>query len=382
LGLILSLSIVHTADWQLGKPFGSIEGDAAAVLREQRYDTIRRIGEEATKRSAAAVLVAGDVFDSVTTPDQVIRRALETMKSFSGPWVLLPGNHDPLRAESPWTHLKTIGHPENVIPAVTPAPIIIADGNLAVLPAPLTRKHEPDDVTRWMDNAETPPGAFRVGLAHGSVTNRLPEPDGDVVNQIADDRAETAKLDYLALGDWHGTVEIAPRTWYSGTPEPDRFPRNDPGNILVVTLESEKAPQVEKVAVSRFHWHRLEIALGAGGDVDATAAVEEEIAAEVNEAEIALLHLRLSGTVDLATRLRIETLLDEWQARLRYLYRDLSGLVDEPSDDDLDLIDHGGFVRAAVDRLKTLAEDPAVSERDAARTALRILYFEHVAGGS
>ena len=39
-------------------------------------------------------------------------------------------------------------------------------------------------------------------------------------------------------------------------------------------------------------------------------------------------------------------------------------------------------VRAAVDRLKTLAEDPAVSERDAARTALRILYFEHVAGGS
>ena len=70
-----------------------------------------------------------------------------------------------------------------------------------------------------MDAAETPRDAVRVGLAHGSVANRLPE--GDAKNEIAEDRATTANLDYLALGDWHGTMEIAPKTWYSGTPEPD-----------------------------------------------------------------------------------------------------------------------------------------------------------------
>ena len=62
----------------------------------------------------------------------------------------------------------------------------------------------------------------------------------------------------------------------------------------------------------------------------------------------------------------------------KYLHRDLEGLVDEPSPDDLDTIDRSGFVRTAVDRLKAKADDSADSERDVARTALRILYIEHL----
>ena len=50
------------------------------------------------------------------------------------------------------------------------------------------------------------------------------------------DRAATARLDYLALGDWHGTRRIDARTWYSGTPEPDRFKANEPGNVLQVDI--------------------------------------------------------------------------------------------------------------------------------------------------
>ncbi len=374
------LTVIHTADWQLGKPFGSIQGDAAAVLREQRYETVRRIGKEATARAAVAVLVAGDVFDSVTISDQVIRRALEAMKSFAGAWVLLPGNHDPIRAESPWTRLEALGLPENVIPAIESSPIMLAEGKLAVLPAPLTRKHEPDDITAWMDEAVTPADAVRVGLAHGSVANRLPEADGDAANRIADDRAASAKLDYLALGDWHGTVEIAPKTWYSGTPEPDRFPRNDPGNLLVVTLGEGDAPKVDKVPVGSFQWRRLEIPLSIGGEASAADILAAGLDAAVTEPELTLLRLRLTGTVDLATRHRIEILLDEWEARLRYLDRDLADLIDEPSDDDLDLIDHSGFVRVAMDQLRTLADDPTAPERDAARRALGILYHEHVTG--
>src|ERR1035437_10328239 len=134
------------------------------------------------------------------------------MKAYNGPWVLLHGNHVPALSESPWTRIERFGRPANVILALAPETILLANVRLAVLPAPLTRKNEPDDVTRWMDAAETPVGSVRVGLAHGSISNRLPE--GDAKNEIADNRAASAKLDYLALGDWHGTTEIAPRTWY------------------------------------------------------------------------------------------------------------------------------------------------------------------------
>ena len=375
----MAFTLIHTADWQLGKPFGSIEGDTAALLREERFAVVKRIASLATVRDVDAVFVAGDVFDSVTTPDQVIRRALEAMKDYGGAWVLLPGNHDPALSESPWTRIARIGRPDNVILALAPEPILLAGGKLALLPAPLTRKNEPDDITRWMDAAETPPGARRVGLAHGSISNRLPE--GDAKNEIADDRAITSKLDYLALGDWHGAMEIAPRTWYSGTPEPDRFPRNDPGNILVVTIDGGgdgAVPSVEKVAVGRFQWRRCEISCGVGGEEDPASGIETMIEGVAVRPEDTLLHLSVSGTMDLAGRRRIESCLDAWQARLRYLHRDLERLIDEPSRDDLDTIDRSGFVRAAVDVLKAKADDPADPERDVARTALRILYVEHI----
>jgi DNA repair exonuclease SbcCD nuclease subunit len=376
----LSIKFIHSADWQLGKPFGSIEGDTAALLREERFEVVKRIAALANERHVDAVIVAGDVFDSATTPDQVIRRALEALKAYNGSWVLLPGNHDPALSESPWTRIERIGRPENVILALAPETILLANGRLAVLPAPLTRKNEPDDMTRWMDAAETPLGSVRVGLAHGSISNRLPE--GDAKNEIADDRAATANLDYLALGDWHGTTEIAPKTWYSGTPEPDRFPRNDPGNVLVVTIEEHGAiPTVEKVAVGQFHWRRCEVACGVSGDEDLASAIEAAIEGVAGNPDATLLHLTVSGTVDLAGRRRVDACLDAWQARLKYLYRDLDSLVDEPSADDLDAIDKSGFVRAAVNRLKAEADDPANPEREIARTALRILYIEHVEAG-
>jgi DNA repair exonuclease SbcCD nuclease subunit len=202
----LSITFLHTADWQLGKPFGSIEGDPAAILREERFEAVKRIAALARDRQVDAVLVAGDVFDGTTAADQVLRRALDAMSASEGHWVLLPGNHDPALPESPWTRLQAIGIPENIVLALACEPIVLADDRLAVLPAPLTRKSEPDDVTQCMNEVETQSDVVRVGLAHGSISNRLPE--GDARNEIAEDRAITAKLDYLALGDWHPDPRI------------------------------------------------------------------------------------------------------------------------------------------------------------------------------
>lgn len=376
----MSITLIHSADWQLGKPFGSIEGDTAALLREERFEVVKRIAALANERHVDAVIVAGDVFDSATAPDQVIRRALEAMKDYKGSWVLLPGNHDPALAESPWTRIERIGRPANVILALAPEKILLASGRLAVLPAPLTRKNEPDDITGWMDAVETPIDSIRVGLAHGSIANRLPE--GDAKNKIADDRADTANLDYLALGDWHGTAEIAPKTWYSGTPEPDRFPRNDPGNVLVVTIEQPGAvPSVEKVAVGHFCWCSCEVTCGVSGDEDPSLAIEAAIENVAKTPGATLLHLTISGTVDLAGRRRIDSCLNAWQARLKYLHCDLEALLEEPSADDLDAIDKGGFVRAAVNRLKAKADDLTDPKHEIAQTALRILYVEHVEAG-
>ncbi|HYN38931.1 MAG TPA: DNA repair exonuclease, partial [Rhodospirillales bacterium] len=233
----MSIGFIHTADWQLGAPFGFIPGDAGAALREARFAVVQRIAALACERAADAVLVAGDVFDGNAVSEATLSRALDAMAApFHGPWVLLPGNHDAALAESVWTRLAARRDlPPNVVLATEPRPLALADGRLVVLPAPLRRRHEDADLTGWFDGAATPAGCVRVGLAHGSVEGRLPD-GAEIHNPIAADRAARARLDWLALGDWHGTCFLDRRTAYAGTPEPDRFKDNDPGAVLFVRI--------------------------------------------------------------------------------------------------------------------------------------------------
>ncbi|HEY5046885.1 MAG TPA: hypothetical protein VII49_02560, partial [Rhizomicrobium sp.] len=211
-------------------------------------------------------------------------------------------------------------------------------------------------------------------LAHGSIPSLLPG-QSDAKNPIAEDRAERARLDYLALGDWHGTREITPRTWYSGTPEPDRFRDNDPGNALIVTLDGRgMAPVVEKIAVGHYRWIVMEQEISSAEDA---GAFDRLLGAQSNPERI-VAEVRLAGAVDLAARRRVEEILDRHRARYHVLRTDMDSLVATPTDDDLDRIDSRGFIRAAINELRARAQDPSDSERDTACAALQRLYTEHL----
>ena len=368
----MSFRFLHTADWQVGKPFGFVPGDAGAELRAQRIRTVRRVAELAQDREVDAVLVAGDAFDANDVTDKTLVLTLEALKPFEGTWVFLPGNHDAALAHSVWTRLRDFGLPPNVVIADTPVAVDRWQGRAHVLPAPLTRRREALDQTAWFTGAATPDGAVRIGLAHGSVAGRLP--GQEATNEIPDDRAASAGLSYLALGDWHGAMQIAPRTYYAGTPEPDRHRANHSGLVHLVTLDSPQAPEhVEEIEVGHFRWHQHAVEL-ADGTCQAALDALEHLPGEPRRRVVSL---RLTGTVSLDERQRLQRELASWEARLHHLTVDDMELRDEPTADDLDSIDTAGFVRQAVERLRARAADPADGDRDAAQLALRLLYLDH-----
>lgn len=369
----MTFRFIHTADWQVGKPFGNVAGDSGAELRSQRIRTVERIAALAASREVDAVLVAGDAFDSNEVSERTIVRTIDALRPFAGPWVFLPGNHDAALAHSVWTRARAMGLPDNIVIADRPEPIALGQGRATVLPAPLRRRREVMDQTDWFDGAATPEGSCRIGLAHGSVAGRLPD-RGDAANEIRDDRAERARLCYLALGDWHGALRIAPRTWYAGSPEPDRHKANDAGKVHVVALDGPGAPErIETVPVGHYAWTRLEVELL--GTCDKALAA---LGALGHEHRACVVFLQVKGSVSLAERHRLERELERWAARLHHLEADLTGLLDDPTPDDLDALDTAGFVRLAVERLKARAEDPADPEREAARMALRMVYLDHL----
>jgi hypothetical protein len=222
-----------------------------------------------------------------------------------------------------------------------------------------------------MDRATSPSGAPRVGLAHGAVSGRLPE-GADAPNPIDPERAVRARLDYLALGDWHGTLEIAPRTWYAGTPEPDRFRTNDAGNVLLVELEVGRDPVVTRLATARHAWRRLELELT--GLADPGTALDALLTG-ASSPECLLVQLTLAGVVDLATRAALELALERWTGELCHLeVRDCS--LAEPSECDLLALSGSPVIGTVARELAALAAE-GQGHSEAAGLALRLLYQEH-----
>jgi hypothetical protein len=368
----MTVRLLHTADWQLGKPFANIPGVGRGLLREARFGAVRRIAALAAERKVDAVVVAGDAFDANDVADATLHKALQAMAGFAGPWVLLPGNHDCHLAECVWTRLARLGLPPSVVAAARPEPIGLLDGRLTLLPAPLAARRTLDDLTLWMDMAASPAAALRVGLAHGSVAGRLPGA-ADSDNPIAPDRAERARLDYLALGDWHGTiVDVAPRTCYAGTPEPDRFPQNDPGNVLLVELDGPGAPpRVERVSVAAYRWSTARLRLSADDD---PASVVDRALGELADPPQSLVQLELEGEIGLAERAALDAALERWAARLCHLRVDDGGLVAAARPGDLAQIDDGGVIGAAARRLIERTTQGSPDERAEAALALRQLW--------
>lgn len=357
---------LHTADWQIGRQYGQFETDDAAMLAEARFDVVARIAALAAERGVDAVLVAGDVFDTQGVSDRTIRRLFAAMAAYAGPWVMIAGNHDAALADSVWSRAMQLGCiPGNVHVPLRTGVVDLAAINLAVLAAPLTQRHTYDDVTQAFDALESEPGRVRVGLAHGSVAGRLPDTI-DATNPIAPDRAARARLDYLALGDWHGCLSIDERTWYAGTPEQDRFRGNEPGYVLDVRIDAPgAAPAVERLATGKYRWSAWSETLSL--PTDAQALAERMAALRADD----VLRLDVQGHVNMETWEALQRAVDQAAAQVRALLPDLSGLRLEPDEADLAELRASGYVGEVAAQLQALQADAGQSA--VAGEALRLL---------
>lgn len=363
------MRFIHTSDWQLGKPFGRMPPDVRSALQEARLDAIDAIAKLARSENAPLVLVAGDVFDSPDPGDRIFRQALGRMKAASGArWVLLPGNHDPARADGLWTRLL-VDAPENVSVCLTPDPVQLQE-DAWLLPAPLQHKRALGDLTAWFDAAQTPAGAHRIGLAHGSITSFTTT--SDTANLIAPDRATRAGLSYLALGDWHGQRSVNPLTYYSGTPEPDDFGREETGAALVVQLQAPgQGPDVAVHSTGRYHWEQCDWTLTSPEDLDLQLrALAPDVARNNLVARI-----KVSGLLCLAERVQVRERLEQVANEVRWLDLQLGDLYANPNDTDLAEIDAQGVLRVAAEKLRGMASENGPGARQAG-LALERLYLE------
>lgn len=393
-------TFVHTADWQLGKPFARIADDEQrGRVQRERLDAVRRIGDVVRGCGARFVVVAGDLFDSTTPKDATVAHALAAIGSLGVPVYAIPGNHDHGGPDSLWERPFFRREQAAVAPnfhlLLERVPVVLDDA--VILPCPLLRRHEPEDPTGWLRGHDFAAHGQRprIVLAHGGVQSFGGGAEGDgedlpgQANAIDLGRLPAAEIDYVALGDWHGFLPVGSgalgdKACYPGTHEPDRFPREGQrmGRVAVVEATRGGSAHVAEVVVGRMRWMRRAVDLGAEGPAG-LEAVLRTLAAD--RADDCLVDLSLAGAVSLVDRSRLDTLLDDWRAKLvRLDVEDLVVVV--PSDDEVkDLADRpadpiiGRVAAELVARIEAGGEGGGD-----ARMALRILHGlvqEAAAGG-
>ncbi len=78
----MSIKLIHTSDWQIGKVFRFLDNANMGLLQDARLRAITRLGELATAHGARHVLVAGDVYDMEALSPRSINQPIERMRAF------------------------------------------------------------------------------------------------------------------------------------------------------------------------------------------------------------------------------------------------------------------------------------------------------------
>jgi DNA repair exonuclease SbcCD nuclease subunit len=266
---------------------------------------------------------------------------------------------------------------------LTREPHVLED--IVLLPCPLLSRMDHADPSLWIQQVDFSRPEFqgkpRIVLAHGTTQNfsSANDEDGGVgvtSNHIRHESLPIAEIDYVALGDWHGMRECAPKVWYSGTPEIDRFPKgqdNKPGYTLSVEIGRGQAPSVKQIATTLLQWHVRDFSVNSDEDVD---MVEAQLGAllekRVNED---LLQLTLNGKLGIEASRRLEEFIETIRGRIIRVkcYGDIQNI---PSDAEIQKLTQSAENPLTANVAKLLIAKAALpgDEGRVAQLALRELF--------
>ena len=367
-----AVTFIHTSDFQLGMTRWFLSPAAQSRFDDDREAAVLRLGELATETGAEFIVVAGDVFEHNSLSRSTLLRAKDMFKRLPVPVYLLPGNHDPLVADSIFFN----SFADNVHVIADSEPIEVRPG-VEIVGAPYLSKRANYDLVRRalepLPSAEE--GAVRMAVGHGQVESRAGEgedSDADTIDlAFVEECLDKGVIDYLALGDTHSTESLgrSGKVWFSGSPETTAFDdrERDSGNALVVTVEGERV-DVVKHRVGRWDFRAIDADVNSLEEVVAFLAELDAVPEKIRTA----VKYSLRGTVGLSAQARLEQGLAEMEevfASLKPRKRTMD-LHLAPSEEELGELSLSGY---AADALAELLEDlDNPTARDAANLLFRL----------
>lgn len=346
------MKFIHTADLHLGaRNEAKLSPDRAKLRREELLSTLALIAELAD-REGAAILIAGDLFDTAHPGRRTVAAVIATMRRHPAVrFYCLPGNHD------------GGGFPSDDIPE-----------NLFLFGAGLTKFSVGEiDIygttvadAAFYDALRPDPDRKSILLLHGAVKDGGAPEQGTVVLSRLSGRG----LDYVALGHYHShrvsTLDARGICAYSGTPEGRGM--DEAGKCGVLLFDTDESPiRPRFIKTARRTVHRLPVEITADA-AETERRVREALAGIAYED---LVRVELTGKIPPdAPRPSTEHLTELFGKQHFYLeVRDHTRLDIHPEHYANSLTLKGEFVRRVM--AATLDEDEREAILQAGLAALR-----------
>ncbi len=323
---------VHAADLHLDTPFDGVHAVApriAAALREASLQAFDEVVELARRRSAAFLLVAGDVYDGAERGlraqlrfrDGLARLAADGIESF-----VVHGNHDPV--ETGWSAVRAWPEGVKVFGTRSPEVVPVArDGEViaTVQGISYARRATTENLALRFCRPEGP--GLHVGLLHCNVAGAGEGHDN--YSPCSLDDLRRARLDYWALGHVHSGGILAegsgpgdPWVVYPGNTQARSGRRSErgPKGAVVVHVEDGRVLRVEQVACDRVRFVELECPVEGLEGLDGLEQLLDRLADEAleqAEGRSLVLRARLAGRGPLHDALRRTGAVEELLEHLR-----------------------------------------------------------------
>ena len=339
------MKLIHTADLHLGaQNTAKLPLHLAERRREELLDTFAAIAALA-EREGAAVLIAGDLFDTTPPQERALSAFLDTVRHYAGVrFFCLPGNHDGGR-------FPKVALPENLTVFLGEIDCFsVGDTDIYGI--------SPEGDFPY-DQLRPDPARHNIVVAHGTVREGGAPAEGAIVLS----RLAGRGIDYLALGHFHsmriGRLDERGIFAYSGTPEGRGMDEaGECGVLLVDTDVTPKEPRFIKTAKRTIH--RLTVELSEGeADLFSVAGRITEAVSGIPEGDIVRIEL-VGKLPPEAKRPPVLRLTARFADRFFYFeVKDKTGTAIRPEDFCDSLTLKGEFVR------RVLAADLSTEERDA-----------------
>lgn len=360
----MTLSVFLTADLHLGMKFAGYPEAAQAALVEARFACLEKMVERAGSLGSDLLIVAGDLFDRISTTRRDIQRAAVALRSFSGRLVaVLPGNHDYLGpGDQLWPAFRSAcGDAVLFLDEPRAYPLARFDVDACLYAGPCTSKHSRSNAIQWVRNAPKDPAlTWHLGVAHGSLEGVSPDFEQSYYPMTTVELL-SAGMDAWFIGHTHVPSPAAPgprdRIFNPGTPEPDGFDCRHPGSAWHLQFSTKDAVAAARVPTGSLRFIEQKVPVNGAADLESILELYSG-----PDARSILLRADLAGRVphDLLSEIgRIRQGLSE-----KLLYSELrtAGLSEEIT---LEAIDReypqGSFPHQLLSRLAESGDSEALS---------------------